>query len=259
MATKLAKRRVHIPARHWTALSIRVFDSVLLNLRGRHSALVYLVLYHHAWHNERKKVHASLVTVAKWCGLDYRTVEKCIRELEFKRFITRTSKGTLRSRMDLPSWKIPAADFDMREEGWVPVPSFIITDYLPACAACTLLPLFLYYQNIQKLNYSWPSTLTLSQLAGWFSLSRRRVYDALTLMSDEKKWKKLGTGLPLPLSISRAPGSKPDTWSRHYQVRAVYYHRESKKSLPELFLTKEFSKFFEIKAESGPKPLEKDS
>jgi hypothetical protein len=57
--------------------------------------------------------------------------------------------------------------------------------------------------------------------------------------------------LPLPLSISRAPGSKPDTWNRHYQVRAVYYHRDSKKSLPELYLTKEFSQFFKIGVEFG--------
>ena len=152
MATKLAKRRIHIPARHWTAFSTRVFESVLLNLRGRHSALVYLVLYHHAWHSQKKKVHASMATIAKWCGLDYRTVRKCIRELEFKRYIVRTSKGTARSRNDLPAWRIPATEFDMRKEGWVPVPTFMITSYLPVCPACTLLPLLLYYQNRTSKN-----------------------------------------------------------------------------------------------------------
>jgi hypothetical protein len=254
MATKLAKRRVHIPARHWTAFSIRVFDSVLPELRRRHSALVYLVLYHHAWHDKRKKVHASFETIAGWSGLDYRTVQKCIRELEFKRSVIRTSKGTQRSRNDLPVWRVPAAEFDMGKEGWVPVPSFIVTCYLPVCPACALLPLFLYYQNIQKLNYSWMSALTLSIKAGWFSRSRHRIYDAINLMGNQAKWKELGTGLPRPLSISRAPGSKPDTWIRHYQVRAIYYHCERKNSLPELYLTKEFSRFFEIKAEITPQP-----
>ncbi len=179
-----------------------------------------------------------------------------MRELKLKRFITSTSKGTLHSRLDLAGWKIPAAEFDMGQEGWVPVPSFIITRYLPACPACTLLPLFLYYQNIQKLNYCWPSALELSLRAGWFKPSRNRIYAALSLISNEKKWKKLGTGLPLPLTISRAPGSKPDTWNRRYQVRAVYYDRTTKKSLPELYLTKEFSQFFEVNAEIGPKSAE---
>lgn len=250
MARKLAKRRVHIPARYWTAFSITVFESVLLNLRRRHSALVYLVLYHHAWHDKKKRVHASFETLSKWCGLDYRTVEKCIRELEFKRCIIRTSKGTQRSRNDLPVWRVPAAEFDMAREGWVPVPSFFITHYLPTCPACALLPLFLYYQNMRKLNYCWPSALELSQRMGWFKISRHRIYAAL--ISNEEKWKKLGTGLPIPLTISRAPGTNPDTWNRHYQVRAVYYHRESKKGLPELYLTKEFSEFFKIKTEIGP-------
>src|SRR3984893_2215658 len=259
MSTKLAKRRINIPARHWTAFSITVFDNVLLQLRGRHSALLYLVMYHHAWQSQRKKVHASLATIANWSGLDYRTVEKCIRELERNGFIRRGSTGTLRSRNDLPVWTVPAAEFDMRKEGWVPVPSIIITRYLPACPACTVLPLFLYYQNMQKLNHCWPSTLELSLRLGWFRISRRRTYEALAQISNEKKWKKLGTGLPLPLSISRVQGSKPDSWNRHYQVRAVYYHRETRKSLPELYLTKEFSTFFNINAKLAPEPLEKDS
>ena len=259
MARKLAKRRIHIPARHWTAFSITVFESVLLNLRRRHSALLYLVLYHHAWHDKKKRVHASFATLSMWCGLDYRTVEKCIRELEFQRVIIRSSRGTQRSRNDLPVWKVPAAEFDMGKEGWVPVPAFIIASYLPVCPACALLPLFLYYQNMRKLNYSWPSALELSLRAGWFSRSRHRIYAALSLISNEEKWKKLGTGLPLPLTISRAPGSKPDTWSRHYQVRAVYYYRESKKSPPGLYLTKEFSTFFNVKAEIAPESPKKDT
>jgi len=218
MATKLAKRRVHIPARHWTAFSLRVFDTVMPGLRRRHSALVYLVLYHYAWHDKRKRVHASFATLSKWCGLDYRTVEKCVRELEFQRVLTPISKGTLRSRLDLRGWKVPAAEFDMGKAGWVPVPSFIITRYLPVCPACALLPLFLYYQNIQKLNYSWVSALTLSIKAGWFSRSRHRIYEALAIISDKKKWKKLGTGLPRPLTIFRAKEANSDTLIRHYQA-----------------------------------------
>ena len=146
---------------------------MLMQLRKRHSVLLYLVLYHQAWHHKKKTVHTSLAKIAEWPGMDHRTVKGCIRELEFKRFIARTSKGRQRSRMDLPGWKIPAADFDVRKQGWVPLPS--------------------------------------------------------------------------------------DTWNRRYQVRALYYHRERKNSLPELYLAKEFSEFFEVKAEIGLEPVKKDS
>jgi hypothetical protein len=139
----------------------------------------------------------------------------------------------------------------MRKEGWVPVPSFIITGYLPVSNACTLLPLILYYQNMRKLNFCWASALELSLRVGWFTPSRNRIYAALSLLSNEKKWKKLGNGLPLPFSIARAPGSKPDTWNRHYRVRAVSYDPKNKKGPHELYLAKEFSQFFKIGAEFG--------
>jgi hypothetical protein len=41
--------------------------------------------------------------------------------------------------MDLPDWVIPAAEFDMGKEGWVPVPSFIYYYSLPAGQPCLYL------------------------------------------------------------------------------------------------------------------------
>ena len=241
MAAKLAKRCIHIGP--WTAFSIRVFRNILWHLRGRHSALIYLVLYHYAWHDKRKQVHATLATVAKWSGLDYRTVQLCIQELEFRRFIRRTSPGTPRSHQDVPVWEVPAAKFDMRKKGWVPVPSFIITRYLPAHPACVLLPVFLYYQNLRKENTCYPGTLELTQRIGWSVKTRRRVYDAIRLMGNKKNWRALGTGLPRPLEILRTEFTKA---SRHFSVRAIYYHHEKKCGPPELFLTKEFTRFFKV-------------
>jgi len=220
-----------------------------MQLARKHAALVYLVLYHHAWHQSRKSVHASFSQLAEWTGLDYRTVTKTIKYLEWRGFITRINKGTKHSRLDLPGWHIPTAAFDMTREGWVPVPAFIITRYLPANPACVLLPLFLYFQNMSKKNDCWPSTPTLCGHMHW---SRRKIYDAINVMRHEKHWRKLGTRLPLPLTLWRRRNQKGEL-VRHYRVNAVRYDRNPENNLPELFLTPKFARLFTITAKSAPK------
>jgi hypothetical protein len=217
-------------------------------MRCRYAASVYLALYHRAWRTKGKRVGASLTDLAKWTGLDYRTLAKCIKFLEWRRFIVREEKGTLHSHSDLPIWKVPATRFDMKSEGWVPVPSFLIAHYLKAHRACLLLPLLLYHQNIYKQNDCYPSVVRLALMTGCWS--QRMVYESLHLMSNSEKWDQLGTGLPLPVEIIRRRVAQFKKWIRHYRVRAVYFHRESKRDLPVLYLTKEFSKAFGIREKS---------
>lgn len=244
--------RVHIPARNFTPFPTQAIE-MLWNLRRRHSALVYLVMYHYAAHRKSKRLRASMTQLAKWTGLDYRTVEGCVRELELKRFIKRRYRGTLHSREDLPIWVIPALKFDMSSDGWVPVPSFIVTRYLPAYPGCVLLVFFLYYQNMRKKNYCWPNVSTLSSMTGWFS--ERRVYDAISIMSDQSKWEKLGTALPHPLDIRWEHDHKTNAAFRCYSVRAVNYvlgkTKSGKRNKPELYLSVGFSRFFDVGARTA--------
>jgi hypothetical protein len=242
----LAKRQILISPQYWTALSTSAFEKVLPCLRGRHTARVYLFLYQACWRKRRKNFRASFKTLAELTGLDYRTVEGCVRELELKRFIIRTSKGVLHSNKHLPVWRVPAAEFSMSRQGWVPVPNFIITDYMRADSSCTLLPLLLYYQNMQKLNDCWPSVWTLSAMLHW---KERRVYDALKLTKD-KNWKKLHPNLPTPLHVEWRHKKGAVIPIRHFQVRAVRYERDEKKT-PFLTLDKEFSEIFVSKGKTA--------
>jgi hypothetical protein len=77
-------------------------------------------------------------------------------------------------------------------------------------------------------------------------------------MGSRDEWNALGTGLPQPLAISRQRRPNSVKWTRHLQVRAVHYHRETKKSPPEMFLTKEFSNFFAVNAKTPRKPSHDD-
>ena len=188
-------------------------------------------------------MYGSFATIANWCGLDYRTVEKCIQELEFKRVIVELPRGTPRSTMDLPGWTVPAAKFDMSKKGWVPVPSFIITDTCPH-----ILRAFCCQSSstIRTYGRKIPATRGIAELTqriGCGVRLCRRVYDAIRLMGNKKNWRALGTGLPRPLEILRTEFTKA---SRHFSVRAIYYHHEKKCGPPELFLTKEFTRFFKV-------------
>ena len=245
---RLSRRRIRISAKNWTAISTTFFDDILPMTRRPHAATVYLALYHRAWHTKKKRFGASLKQLSEWTGLDYRTVARCIKYLEWRRFIIRVMPGTRHSASDLPIWKIPATQFDMKKEGWVPVPSFILTDYLPAHSACLLLPLLLYYQNMRKQNECYPSVSTLHIMLGCWS--SRMVYDALKLLGDHEAWDRLGTGLPVPIEIIRRRVGENRYWRRFYRVRAIYYHRDTPRELPVLYLTKEFSKAFNIGGKS---------
>lgn len=245
----LSRRRIRISASRWTAISTTVFEDVFPLMRRRHAGTLYLVLYHRAWHNKGKVIGASLKDLSEWTGLDIRTVNKCLKYLEWRRFIIRIEHGTLHSSSDLPIWEVPAARFDMKSEGWVPVPSFILTEYLKAHHACLLLPLLLYYQNMRKQNECYPSVATLHRMLGCWS--KRMVYESLQLLSEPDRWRRLGIKLLLPIEIVYRRTGTSRSWRRFYRVAAIYYHRERKGSLPVLFLTKNFSQALGIPGASA--------
>jgi hypothetical protein len=242
----LSKRRVHIPARNVTFYSNKTFTEVLPQLRRRHSALVYLVLYHYAWHNPRKRIWGTFAKLAILTGLDYRTVKGCVRELEFKRFIVRKVKGTSRSHLDTPCWEVPATEFEMSADGWVPVPSFIVTHYIPANHACAMLPLICYYENRGKSNVCFAGISTLRMAMGW--RSDPRAYETLARIGQPENWASSNPDLPLPLEI--LPTSGNGQFFHRYHVRALNYFRPTKGDgslgRPELALTAEFAAFFGI-------------
>jgi hypothetical protein len=265
---KNSVRRVRIPARHWTAVPTIVFDNVLYQLRLRHSANVYFALYHRAWHRKNKRVKASLQQIAKWTHLNYRTVKKCLGELQVKGHVWCIHKGTLRSRTDLAVWQVHAAEFNIKEGNWVPVPAFFFTHYIPAHRSCLLLPLLLYYQNLKKQNTCYASAFTLQLKLHW---TLPFTYQSLRLLSNEKEWSRLKTGLPLPLAIqwrrrkgestgAPTPAEGNPNFIRHYSLRSVWYSRDTDDGLPVIYLTPEFAKAFNIPTKSRrdilPEPID---
>jgi hypothetical protein len=245
-------KRIRMRPQHWTAVATAVFTDVLPMMRRRHAATVYLVLYHYAWHTKEKTVDASMKGLCRGTGLDGRTVNACIRYLEWRRFIIRVVRGTPRSIEDLPVWQIPAARFNMRKAGWVPVPSLIFTDYLPVHSACVLLPLLLYYQNIAKQNECYPSVHTLRLMLGCWSV--RMVYTALALLSKPARWDRVGPKLLLPLEVMHRRVENSKRVRHSYRVRAVNYHRENKWKPRVLYISREFQEFFDIHGDESPLP-----
>jgi hypothetical protein len=255
---------VCIPSNQVTYLPNNLITEMLPQLvNGPNLSHVFLNFYSRAWHNPEKTVRASWIQLAKWTNLDYRAVQACVRELEKLGFVTRIMSGTAHSRIDLPTWGVSAAsELDLRRGNWFAVPTFIIRRYMRAHRACAVLVPLLYFQNLQKLNASWPSARTLAELLGW---AKGRAYEALHLLGTEEKWEQLGTGLPRPLQILWNPFNKnpivrrnpetgrlevaPDKLIRYYSVLAVQYLplEEDRKhnSRPVLHLRPEFASISE--------------
>ena len=176
--------------------------------------------------------------------------------------------GLYRSRTDLAVWQVHAAEFNMKEGNWVPVPAFFFTHYIPAHRSCLLLPLLLYYQNLKKQNTCYASAFTLQLKLHW---TLPFTYQSLRLLSNEKEWSRLKTGLPLPLAIqwrrrkgestgAPTPAEGNPNFIRHYSLRSVWYSRDTDDGLPVIYLTPEFAKAFNIPTKSRrdilPEPID---
>src|ERR1035437_5165092 len=212
---------IKIPSSFWTAFFQAVFVDILPNLQHRRSAVVYLTLYDRAWYLPEGEVHACLADLAKWTGLDERTVRECLVELVANGHVIRRERGQLRSRSRKPVWRVPLAEHDLNSGGpWTPVPRFLVQSYLPRYTKAVLLLILLRLQHIHGRNECYPGAKYLTEQSGW---SKRSVYEALETMNDETDWQSVGSGLPRPLKIYWKK-NRQGRLKRYLSVRAVLYN-----------------------------------
>jgi hypothetical protein len=238
---KTTKGRVIYPIRYWTPIRREVFEEVLPQLQIGRAALIYFVLYMRGWRAPAREVTANIADMARWTGLDPRTINRCVGDLVAKGVVRRVRGGHPRSRTEKPVWKVPLTEFNFKSQGpWVPVPRFIVDRYCRANSGAVLLPVILWHQHLGWRDWCWPGTKRLAMLMNW---SKRRVYAALATMGRHQEWEKLGTGLPQPLEIKYRPGTAGG-WIRHLHVRAVRYGITSGRRT--VRLDPEFAQYFKI-------------
>jgi hypothetical protein len=235
------KFRVQINSDDWTPIPNRVFEDLLATLKERHSAFVFFHLYDLAYHRPSKGIATTVGRLASEAGLDRRTIEKSLKELEQRELIRQIREGVKHSKNSTrqPIWEVPLANLDRRDGNWTPIPRNIIRDYCREYPNSALLPLLIYFQNMQKLDYSWPGARKLGLRMNW---SVTRVRNSLRCMFDEKVWRARHPELPRPLDRATVPykGKR----SRRYSVRAIQYDRRGEKVV--MKLSREFRMAFDI-------------
>jgi hypothetical protein len=270
--TSLRHHSVHILSKDVTCFPNSLLKTkIFRQLKRPNSALIYLFLYDLAWHTEEKTFSKSWAQLQELIGLDYRAIQASVKELEGAGLIQNVMPGTSHSRNHFPVWSVPAADFDMADGGWFPVPQFVITRYCRAEPGCALLVPLIHCQNFDKMNYCWPGAGGLAKMMGW---GRDRVYKSLRLISSDTLWDELTTGMPRPLQIVRRPFNenrpvKPDfecdqqnanpvILVRHYSVLPIVYLPLEADRMPgdqkAMFLASKFAEFFGIVADK-PNPF----
>ncbi len=225
--------RILIPDGYWTPFRNEILNGRLQTLKEKNAAAVYVVLYDRAHHNRVPEVKASYTDIAKWAGLDPRVVKDCVRELRHRNLIHKS-----KSRRHV--WKVPLAKLDLKNGNFTPVPRILIQKYIPVYHNAVLLLQVLRTQSMQWCDFGWASTRTLGQKMGW---SETRARYAMMVLSSDKKWEALETGLPRPGSWWKS--KRTGKW--HYHVRAVRYEsRPTKRSQPTVRLRHEFAKEFGV-------------
>ncbi len=234
--------RVCISSKRWTPVQNEVFDKIFAKLEGKRSGLVYLVLYDRCRHRDGRKISATIAEITRWCGIDERSVMKCLEELESKELIIRVRDGVKRSHINKPRWRVPLTEFELGDGNWTPIPRFLFTKYCRRYAGAVLLSLLLRYQHIHKQNSCWIGVARLCKRTGW---SESRVRDAIRTMGRERLWRRRSKSLPQPLEIKY----NPQRTHRRFRVLAVYYESKGRKGrkVYSMTISEEFRKRFKIK------------
>lgn len=235
-----SKARILIPPERWTAVQTDVFTEVLPELHQKRAAFLYFVLYDHARRSPTGLVAASVAELARWTGLNVRTVNNCLTELREHKFVLRKKLGIKHSRIHKPCWRVPLADFSPSAASWIPVPRFLILRYCRDYPNAVILIVLLRLQHIHWQNHCWPGARTLSRSLNW---SPSHVRNALHTMAYDTRWKRQETGLPRPLKIDWQTNANGES-RRHFQLRAVRYKGSKRGST--LSIAPEFAKFFHI-------------
>ena len=231
---------IEIEPEAWTPIRNEVFTEILRTLEERCSAALFLVMYDRAYHSRSRLLAATVAQLARLTGIDARTVTKCLDELLQQKLVRQVGKGVNRSKTRRPVWKVPSATIDPKREGnWTPVPRNLILNYVPAYRNAVLLPLLIYHQNMNKLNYCWVGVPALSKRLKW---SETRVNESLRYMYDKENWRSLHPDLPWPLrcKVVRQNGQS----RRRFSVLAIEYEGSGKKA--KMRLSKAFRWAFDL-------------
>lgn len=230
--------RITIPDDCWMPLGNEFIDQILPALKRRRSAHVYLAMYQLSRKHKARRFAANLTDLAKLTGRDPRTVRDCVIELCQEGFVKITSdEGPTRSRTTKTIFRVPGSELELKSGNWFPVPTFLVTKYLPTFAGSLLLVPLLYYQHLQWKRFSWVGIATLHNKTRW---PVRTIYDALNRMAYRRKWESQNTGLPKPLTISVSP----DGERRRFSVSAVNYYRPDGQKKTFVSLSREFSDWY---------------
>lgn len=225
MSHNAKRSRILIPRKRWTPIRMEVFTNVLHGLEELHAGALFLIMYDRVRHRDSRILVASKAELARWTGLNSRTLNQCLSELRQKGLVLRRKGGVKHSRTNKPQWRVPLAEFVPENESWVPCPRFLICKYLKVFPNAVLLTLLLRYQHIGWQNHCWPGVSKLAEVLNW---SRSRVCSTIRTMSDTSLWEARGTGLPLPLKVFWHRQTR-DWTQRHFQVLAVQYDRVAAK------------------------------
>jgi hypothetical protein len=234
------ENRIRYPPSSWIPVPAEFFRQVLPALEETRAAGLLLTMHVMVRSSRERRLRANLTDLSAQMHCDSRIVRRCLDELGDKSLVVRVHRGTKRSRSDKPRWRVPLSEFALSAGGWVPVPRFLITHYLPVFPGSLLLIILLFYEHHGWRNDCWPGVGHLAELTGWKS---RTVYRALNLMGHRHRWERLGTGLPWPLEVTWRP-SKKGGEIRHFRVRAVHYHSRPGYRHPVVSLTREFGEYF---------------
>ncbi len=221
-------KHVFIASSEWTRIPV----SLLRNFGklGKNASALLLAVYDACQHAANLRIAASISDFSRLTGLDRRVVKRAIKRLERGEILVQIKTGVLRSRSRKPLWQINEKIYADGDEGWVPMPRLMLR-YIRAYRGALILPILLQHQNMKHENYSYPGNPYLSPLLGW---SPRTVYRTIEVLSDEKEWQRLETGLPRPLHVYWSPSSKV----RRYRIRMVSYSGAGRNW--EMRLNKEF-------------------
>jgi hypothetical protein len=235
---KPRETRILFPPGSWIPVPKEVFEEVLPKVVRKLAAHLYIAMYERACRNRSKPFAANLHDLSEYIKCDPRTARRCIMELCRKDFVEMVyGEWKLRSRTDKPKFRVPLSEVELEAGGWVPVPRFLVTRYLPRFRGSLLLIILLYYQHLSWKNYCWPGAAALQRKTRW---QPRTVYHALNVMGHQRRWERLGTGLPWPLEITYSPDRK----TRRFSVRAVRFYRPPGRKKPVVSLTDEFAIHF---------------
>jgi hypothetical protein len=216
--------RVQIPKGQWTPFRNEVFAKELGSLEEKRAAALYLFLYDRAYHRPSKVVAATVRQLSRLLKMDERVIKKCLAELRRKELIRKIRSGVRRSRINKDVWTVRLAVVDLKQDSWTPIPRVLIQKYLPADPNAVLLPLLLYYQHMNWLNYSWVGVTTLSKRLNW---STSRIRDSLRGMFDQDAWYSQNE-LQWPLRCRVVKNEKGER-RRRFRVRAVHYYQAGKR------------------------------